>query len=157
MSTLIVPGRGVVDLAALAIDRAVREYDERLLFATHPHTGQQTVFIKMPADFEAEDDFKVSIDGSTVFPLFALNPHHPLPSPEVVVRELFKRDSIRHGAKMLDDLHRHNELVKKPYRDAADEATAILAEGRESYLHGQGRTPYKRSLPLDPKRTAVKK
>jgi hypothetical protein len=157
MSTLIVPGRGVVNLAAAAIDRAVREYDERLLFATNPQTGQDTVFIKLPRDFEFLDDVGVSIAGDKVMPVLAFNPHQPLPHPDAVVRELYKRDTVRHGTKLLDDLHRHNEAIRKQYRAAAAEADEALAEAQESYLVHNGQTNYFRSLRPDPKRTAVKK
>lgn len=150
MSTLFVPGRGVVDLATMRLDAAVREYDERLTFATHPHTGQPTVFIKM----EADADTGVQLDGSNVMPVLAF-PHGTEPDPEFVKRELYMRDSLRHGLELLDDIRRNNDALRREHQERASEAAGILAEARESYLHDQGQTPYRRVLrPL--KQTAVK-
>lgn len=160
MSSLYLPGRGMVDLAAFrdeaAVHQAVQEYDERLLYATNPQTGLPTVFIKMgPWDNPAFDnDAGIDIDGERVFPVLSFN---GTPPADTVVAELAKRDTIRHGSKLLEELHAHNARVKAQYEAEAAEADGIAAEAYESYLHGQDLLNYKRVFRPDPKRSAVKK
>ena len=145
MTTLFVPGRGSVNLAVARIDRAVREYDERLLFARHPQTGQWSVFIKIERDLPEE--FGTVVEGQRVYPVLGF-PHDRDPETldieEIKVR-LYKADSVRHGKQILADMHAHNERVKEPQRRVASEAAGIAAEVLESYLNDRGvPTKYRR-------------
>lgn len=129
MSLIFVPGRGMVDLSMTQVDRAVREYDERLLFATHPETGQPGIFIKMERDFEWESALDIGGDRVVAVCMF-----RDVPSPDEALRKLHQSDSMRHGEQMLDDIHRHNNAIKAQGEYRASEGTGVAAEVHE-FLH----------------------
>lgn len=134
----------MVNLAVSRINRAVREYDERLLFARHPQTGQWSVFIKIERDLPEE--FGTVVEGQHVYPVLGF-PHDRDPESidvEEIKRKLYRADAMRHGEKILDDMHRHNEKVKEPRRQAAAEAAGVAAEVAESYHNNEGNTRYRR-------------
>lgn len=150
MSHLYLPGRGMVNLDARRVDRAVQEYDERLFFSRHPQTGQWTVFIKIERDLP--DEFGTVVSGTRAFPVLAFN---DIPEPSEATRRLYESDAIRHGTRILDKIHENNERVREPLRRKAEEAQEQLAEVVESYMHDQGETRYRRVLrPM--KKTAVR-
>lgn len=121
---IYVPGRGLVDTAALSVAKAVKEYDERLEFAKNMETGQWCIFIKMPSNFEG-----VAINGSQYLPLIGFD---EVPHPEDALKKLYKADSMRHGEKIIDDMNRRNkELHKELYERPADDASGQMAEGLE--------------------------
>jgi hypothetical protein len=134
----------MVSLEGTAVDRAVREYDERLFYARNATTGLHTIFIKQ-------------LHGEDPLPVLAFPDGEP--SPEYAIKRLYETDALRHGDKLLDDIHRHNESIKQQFRDAAADAAGQYAEAVESYMHDQGQTPYKKVvLSTDPvKKTAVKR
>lgn len=147
-ASIYVPGRGVVNLAARRIDNAVREYDERLFFARHPQNGQWSVFVKIAGGLP--EDFGTVVEGQHAFPVVGF-PHDRDPETldlEEIMHKLYKADSMRHGTRILDEMHEHNEKVRAPARAAADDAAGAMAEVVESYTHGQGDTKYSRLLPL---------
>lgn len=150
ISNIFVPGRGMVSSAEIAVDRAVREYDERATFGMNPATGQWTIFVKQPPRFDHEN--LVFIDGGHGYPVLAFR---ELPSPEFAIRRMRETDTMRHGMEMLDRLHRHNNALKQAAEERSSEAAGIVAEAQESYLHDQGMTSYRRVLrPM--KQTAVR-
>jgi hypothetical protein len=141
---LWVPGQGLVNLEGTAVDRAVREYDERLFFGRNATTGLHTVFMKME-------------HGEPPLPILAFA--DGVPAPEQAVKRLYDTDARRHGLEILDRINRENEEIKNQHRYAAAEASGQVAEVMESYLHDQGQTPHRRVvLSKDPvKKTAVKR
>lgn len=140
MSAIYLPGRGMVDLAARAVDRAVNEYDERLFASKSPVSGLDTVFIKMPAD----SDLGVEIEGTRAYPLLSFP--DGFPEPHFVVERLYNADGKRQGDRVLRELRAHNEKIKAEHRYRADQASGELAEVIASYQHSQGLTPYHTSL-----------
>lgn len=144
--TLYVPGRGEVEIGHRAeykaAYKAVKEYDERLLLGRHAQTQEWVVFLEHGVD-------------DRPYPILGLG--HELPHPDDIKKKIFQADAVRNGEAILRQINATNEKVQKEYRDAADEATGGMAEGIESFLHRQGRTPYHRSLPKkDPKQLAGK-
>lgn len=138
MSSLYLPGRGMVDLAAARVAAALAEYDDRLIYhPSSPYTGQPTVFIKM----EADNDTDFQIDGNNVLPILAFR--EP-PTPEYALAEIGKRDSVRHGMALLDDLHRNNEAIREEKRKKAAEADEIAAEAYEWFARNNDLTEHKR-------------
>jgi hypothetical protein len=136
MTMIYVPGRGNVSLRAGSIDRALHQYDERLFFSQHPETGQWTVFVKIERDLGPE--VGTVVDGQRGYPIFAFPHGQDVDSltADTIMQRVYAADTLRHGEKMLDELHAHNERIKQKHRDAAAEAEEVYAEAVESYVRG---------------------
>ena len=148
MSTIYLPGHGVVDLEARRINKVVNQYDERLFAARHPLTGDYAVFIKMSPAYDGEDGLEIA--GQRALPIMAFP--NGFPHEDQVLGELHKRDAVRRGTEILDEIHRANEARKEPYRRAAADAAGAVAEAQTSFLHRYGHTPFHTSLrKRDPK------
>lgn len=150
MSTIYVPGRGVVDLACRNVDQAVNEYDERLFAARHPHNGQDTIFLKMSPFAEPFGDDGLDIHGQRCIPIMAF----PTGFPETheVLGRLHRADAVRRGDEILDEINRHNDKVRGVIRARAAERAGEVAEIAESAFHREGKTSYHRSFAKrDPK------
>jgi hypothetical protein len=128
--TIYVPGRGRVDLDEIAVDTAVREYDERLSFTFDYNNGHYAVFIK-------------NVLGQPPFPIFAFP--QGIPSVDAVIKRLYETDAVRHGTKLLDDINRRNAAVKREQERAAEEADGIAAEAMEWFARTEGHTNYHKS------------
>jgi len=126
MSGLFVPGHGMMSFDEVRIDRAVREYDERLLFARNAHTGDWCVFIRMP---RPEPDYPVVGFG------------RELPNVDEVMRRVRRADAHRHGYAIYDEILASQDKFKQQFRDRADEATEESAEVVEHFLRQHGKSP----------------
>ena len=135
-STIYIPGRGRVNLSAMKVDEAVREYDARLSFKMNNETHQWCIYISMP-------------HGHSEVPVLGFP---DIPHPDDALKRLYRADALRHGEKILDDIDRNNKAIKDKLEYASSEASGQVAEVAESALHREGKTPYHRSLPKkDPK------
>lgn len=124
------------DKALVSLNRAVREYDDRLVFGRNEINGDWVVARKMP-------------HGQAPIPVLGFQ--YDLPEPEHVLQRLRECDTLVH-TDQLDKMNAHNESIRDVSRAKADEGSSIAAEGWESFLHRKGKTPYSRSLPKrDPK------
>lgn len=136
MPSIYLPGRGSVDIAALAVDRAIKQYDERLFFGRNDETGDWCAFIQAP-------------HGHPPVPVFGWQ---EIPHPEDAVKRLYEADTVRHGSSILDRINRDNEAIRKEKRWASSEATGDTAERIEHALRKAGRSPIIKSMPLRPRR-----
>lgn len=138
MSSLYLPGRGMVDLAAARVAAVLAEYDPRLIYhPSSPQTGQPTVFVKMEADY----DTGIQLDGSNVLPVFAFA--EP-PTAEYALKAVMERDSLRHGLSILEDLRKNNADLKAEKEYEAKQADEAAAEAYEWYARNTGQTSHKR-------------
>lgn len=126
MSSIFIPGQGTKSFDELRIDRAVREYDERLFFARNDDTRDWCVFIMMP---RPEPPYPVIGFGSE------------LPPVDEVMRLVRRSDTKRHGWKIYDEIIKSQEDFKKQFRVKADEATEESAEVVEHFLRQHGKSP----------------
>lgn len=126
MSSIFIPGQGEKSFDELRIDRAVREYDERLFFARNADTHDWCVFIMMP---RPEPPYPVIGFG------------RELPPVDEVMRLVHRSDTKRHGWQIYDEIIKSQEDYKKQFRDAADEATEESAEVVEHFLRQHGKSP----------------
>lgn len=124
--SIYIPGHGEMSWDEVRVDRAVREYDERLFFARNADTWDWCVFIKMP---RPEPAYPVAGFGREV------------PDVSVVLERLYKADTTRHGWQIYDDIIRSQEDYKKGFRDKADEATGESAEVVEHFMRKHGKSP----------------
>lgn len=123
---LWVPSRGELTVGEARIQRAVEEYDERLVLARHNVTGDWVIFIK--------------VDRDTLYPVIGLGPELPT-DPEEVQRRLYLADGQRRGTEILDQVNRHNDAIRKAKRDATDEAIGETAEHLEWGYRQEGWHP----------------
>lgn len=139
MSSLYVPGRGMVNLSAMRVDSAVSEYDERLMFAQHPENGQWVIMLKMPSDYDGPDGLHFGSDR--VIPILGFN---DIPHPDDALKRLYQTDTLRWGEQILDDMNRRNADRKKELEFEADNASGEAAEALEWFNRQQGKHPVKR-------------
>ena len=133
---LWVPGMGEVDVRTRQVQRAIEEYDERLVLARHEITGDWVVFIKL------ERNSPLSTDQGNLYPVIGLGPE--LPDVEEVRKRLHQADARRHGSKLLDQINDHNERLRQESRLAADEAIGETAEALEWGFRKEGWHPQTR-------------
>lgn len=126
MSSIWIPGKGEYDVRAYRVDKAVREYNERLSFERNPDTGDWCVYIRMP---------------SPEPPVALMGFQDQIPEPDAVVKRLYETDSLRHGEKILNEVLKSQEMFKKHKEYLADEATGESAERIEHLMRKHGKSP----------------
>ena len=116
---------------AYRVDRAVSEYDERLMFGRNEDTGDWCVFIRMP---RPRDPFPVIGFGDSI------------PDVNTVMERVRQADTMRTGNQI------YNEVVssQKQYRDnldyAANQAGEESAEVIEHFMRKRGKSPVVKSF-----------
>lgn len=126
MSSIFIPGQGTKSFDELRIDRAVREYDERLFFARNAETNDWCVFVEMPRPEKP-------------YPVIGFGPG--LPPLDEVMRMVYRSDTKRHGWQIYDEIMASQEAYKKQFRDKADDAAEESAEVVEHFLRQHGKSP----------------
>jgi len=123
---LYVPGQGMVDASAYRVQKAVKEYDERLFFARNTDTGQWCIYLQTERDVEP-------------LPILGFN---EIPDDlEHIKKELYKRDAWRRGSEILDDINRRNADIKKELERKAKDGDAAAAEAFEWGFRQMGASP----------------
>lgn len=111
-----VPGRGLVNMDAMRVDKAVNEYDERLYFDYDQKQGHWVIWSKMP-------------HGQPPYPICGFK---SVPSVEECLKFLYENDSRRHGANELWQQHmREAELERKRLAAEMDDPNEASAEAFE--------------------------
>lgn len=126
MKGIYIPGHGELSWDEFRVDKAVREYDERLFFARNADTWDWCVYIKMPRPEPA-------------YPVLGFG--REVPRVDEVLRRLSNADTTRHGWQIYDDVVSSQEKFKQGFRDAADEASGESAEVVEHFLRKHGKSP----------------
>lgn len=126
MNSIYIPGHGEMSFAEARVDRAVRDYDERLFFARNAETWDWCVFIKMP---RPEEPYPVVGFGKDI------------PSVDTVIQRIMAADTMRHGWQILDDIVKSQEDYKKKFKDKTDAAGEESAEHIEFMLRQHGKSP----------------
>lgn len=116
------------DKQLVPLNRALREYDERLRFGRNEVNGDWVVFLLLRGEA----------------PIPVLGFQDTIPTVEELMNRVRAADTKRHGDAILTEMEKHNNRLRAEARAKADEAEWQLAEGMESFLHGQDKTPYKR-------------
>ncbi|MGE5595460.1 MAG: hypothetical protein ACM3S1_05430 [Hyphomicrobiales bacterium] len=109
---LWIPGQGTVPVHMRAAQRAVEEYDDRLILARHEITGDWVAFIQLGPD--------------RMFPVIGFGKE--LPHPDEIRATLERADTRRHGTKILDQIQRENARIQREKRAMAAEAIEEAAE-----------------------------
>lgn len=132
MSGIYIPGHGEMSWDEIRIDRALKEYDERLFFARNADTWDWCVFVRMPSPEPA-------------YPVIGFG--YNLPPFEHVMERVKKADTMRVGNRIYDDIVKSQEAYRKRLDDAASEASSEAAEPTEWLLRKHGKSPVIKSLP----------
>lgn len=131
MTNILVPGRGLVNLDALRVDEAVKEYDERLAFGYNPVNQDWVVYIKLPRDYEGAT---YSIDNEPVMPVLGFQDR--IPHPQEATRRLYETDAWRNGEAIYNRMLEHNDKLKAE-RNAAYEAEIEEAGDRMAHAYNK--------------------
>jgi hypothetical protein len=131
MTNIWIPGKGEYDIRVYRVDKAVREYNERLMFGRNEDTGDWCVFIKAPSPQE---------------PIAVLGFGDSIPEPDAAIKRLYESDTLRHGNKILDNVIREQEAYRKQLDYNADQATQDSAERIEHMMRMRGDSPIVKSF-----------
>lgn len=129
---IIVPGRGVLNLDAEAVNRRIQEHDERLRFGFNQVNGDWVVYIRMPRNFEAY----YYIEGEPVYPVLGFG--STIPTPDEAVTRLREADTMQHGLGILERMRRENAKIEANIREANEALNAEVAERVEFNLRKEG-------------------
>lgn len=124
--SIYIPGHGEMSWEEIRVDRAVREYDERLFFARNADTWDWCIYIKMP-------------HGEPPYPVIGFGTE--VPSVDSVMQRVRAADTMRHGWQIFDEIQKSQEDFKKQFRVRADDATEESAEVVEHFLRKHGKSP----------------
>jgi len=117
---------------AYRVDRIVREYDDRLMFARNEETGDWCVFIRMPRP-------------SSPYPVLGFG--REIPDTAVVMQRLQEADTLRTGNQIYNEVIRSQKDYRKNLEYNADQASAESAEVVEHFLRKHGKSPIVKILP----------
>ena len=131
MTSIWIPGKGEYDVRVFRVDRAVKEYNERLMFGRNEETGDWCVFIKAPAPQE---------------PIAVLGFGNDIPEPDAVIKRLYQADTLRHGDKILNTIVREQEDYRKMLDYNANQATEDSVERVEHMMRMRGDSPIIKSF-----------
>ena len=125
------------DKALVSLNRAVREYDERLRFMRNEVNGDWVVAMLMP-------------HGEAPIPVLGFG--FELPDPAEVLKKMHEIDTKQHGDQILESIWKNNEQLKAAAAARAEDGEWRYAEGLEFLMRRDGQTPYMKSLrKRDPK------
>lgn len=131
---IVVPGRGLVNLEAEAVNRAVQEEDSRLRFGWNEVNQDWIVYILMPRGFDAY----YRIEDQPVYPVVGFG--STIPDPRDAIERLRAADGRRHGFKILNQLNKDNERVRQLGRDKQAESIGDTADRIEHMTRKDGLT-----------------
>jgi hypothetical protein len=131
MNGIYIPGHGEMSWDEVRVDRAVKEYDERLFFARNADTWDWCVFIKMPAPESA-------------YPVLGFG--HNVPPVDHVMQRLVAADTMRAGNKIYDDIVKSQNDYRAKLDYAASQAGEEAAEPVEWLMRKHGKSPIIKSL-----------
>jgi hypothetical protein len=114
------------DYRAYKVDQAVREHDDRLMFARNEETGDWCIFIRMPGD-------------RPPFPVIGFQ--NTIPEPHEAITKLNAGDTRKHGDRLLMEARRADEQRRKALEYVSDQAASDAAERTEHMMRQRGASP----------------
>lgn len=121
-----------VNYAAYKVDHAVRQYDDRLMFARNMDNGDWCIFVRMP-------------NGAAPYPVLGFQ--DSIPEPSEALDRLKAADTMRHGDKIYKDMIASQEKYRADLKYNADQAIADSAERTEHMMRQRGASPVIKILP----------
>lgn len=108
------------------VDRAVREYDERLMFGMNEETGDWCIFIRMPGD-------------RAPYPVIGF--HKTIPSVDEAIRRLADGDTRKHGERIYAEMLAADKQRKLELEYTSNQAAQDSAERAEHMMRQRGASP----------------
>lgn len=121
-----IPNMGDYDMRAWKVDRAVQEYDERLMFGRNEQTGDWCIFIRMPSPRD---------------PLPVIGFQDRIPSVDEALVKLRDGDTLRHGDRIWREVVQSQEKYRADLEYAASQATDDTVERVEHMMRQHGKSP----------------
>jgi len=116
---------------AYRVDRAVNQYDKRLMFGRNEDTGDWCVFIRMP---RPREPFPVMGFGNSV------------PDINIVMDRIREADTMRTGNQIYEEIVRSQKKYREELDYAASQAGEESAEVIEHFMRKRGKSPAIKSL-----------
>jgi hypothetical protein len=129
---IVVPGRGVVNLDAEKVNRAVMEYDERLRFGYNAQNDDWIIYIKMPRGFEAA----YYIEGEPVYPCIGFK--NRIPHPDEALARLKTADTMRHGMRIYNKVVDSQAKFRAKAEETANEGIEEAAQRMQHQAKKEG-------------------
>lgn len=129
MSSIWLPGAGLVPAHIRTAQQAIDAYDSRLELGFDESNGQWVVL------------WKDAVDGSP-YPVMGLG--RELPGYEEIQRLLYKGDTVRRGGDIIKDVNRRQAARKAASDAVAHDAAGDVAEHLEHTFRRMGQTSYNR-------------
>lgn len=114
------------DYRAYKVDQAVREHDDRLMFARNEETGDWCIFMRMPGDRQP-------------FPVIGFQ--DKIPEPHEAITRLNAGDPRKHGTRLLMEARRADEQRRKDLEYVSNQAAAESVEHVEHMMRQYGKSP----------------
>ena len=120
-----------VSYEAYRVDRAVREYDERLMFGRNEDTGDWCVFVRMPSPRDP-------------FPVFGFG--NRIPKPDEALARIKEGHLVAHKERIWREVVDSQKKYKADLAYKSDQAGEDSAERAEHLMRKHGKSPIIKSL-----------
>jgi hypothetical protein len=114
-----------VNYDAYKVDRAVNEYDERLMFGRNEDTGDWCVFIRLPGDR----------------PPYPVMGFQHIPESHEVIARLSEGDTRKHSERIYREIVESEKKRRAELEYVSDQAAADAAERTEHMMRKRGASP----------------
>lgn len=115
-----------VSYEAYRVDRAVREYDERLMFGRNDETGDWCIFIRLPGD-------------NPPYPVIGFQ--DTIPDPHDAIRRLNEGDTRKHGERIYKEILDSEKKRRAMLDYVSSQAAEDSAERTEHMMRQRGASP----------------
>ena len=129
---LFIPGHGNMSSKQFLIVSALKEYDEKLMFARNEETGDWCVYARMP-------------HPEPPFPVFGFGPE--LPDKHTVLDRVKSGDLRQNSDRLYREIVRSQEKYKANLNYNSDQASGESTEVVEKFMRIHGKSPIIKSLP----------
>jgi hypothetical protein len=129
---LFIPGHGNMTSQQFLIVSALKDYDEKLMFARNEETGDWCVYSRMP-------------HPEPPFPVFGFGPE--LPDKQIVLDRVKSGDLRRNSDRIYNEIVKSQEKYRADLAYKGDQASGESAEVVEKFMRIHGKSPVIKSLP----------
>ena len=129
---LFIPGHGNMSSKQFLIVSALKDYDEKLMFARNEETGDWCVYSRMPYP-------------EPPFPVFGFGPE--LPDKQTVMDGVKSGDLRRNSDRIYNDIIRSQEKYRSDMEYKSNQASEESTEVVEQFMRKNGKSPIVKSFP----------
>ena len=129
---LFIPGHGNMSSKQFLIVSALKDYDEKLMFARNEETGDWCVYSRMPYP-------------EPPYPVFGFGPE--LPDKNTVMDRVKSGDLRKNSDRIYREIIKSQEKYRADMEYKADQASGESTEVVEKFMRIHGKSPIVKSLP----------